>query len=218
MEQKMKTLSKTGFSILSDELFSSFFSSDKAVTERIINIVLDGEFHVDGIEECEIDREHFGFYHPFVLIDAHTKSGRCVIAATFIARDREDATSDILDWMYYRVTLVRRNIYPVLISFDLTDSFPSSSSPVSLRIIDSDSIYLALVVVWIRMKKGRSELLALLEDLCATEEERINDAGIRCAYKESYEKSGLGEMEKVSYSMWLRSIRSDMEKLGIAPD
>lgn len=214
----MKTLSKTGFSILSDELFSSFFAADKVVTERIINIVLDGEFSIDGIEECEIDRERFGFYHPFVLIDAHTKSGRCIIAATYIDRECEDVTSEILDWMYAHVTLLRRNIYPILISFDLRESFPSTSSPVSLRLIDSDSVYLALVVVWMRMKRGRSELLSLLEDLCATDALKIRDDGIRRAYEESYEKSGLGEMEKMSYLMWLKSIRSDIEKLGIVSD
>ena len=211
----MKTLSKTGFSILSDELFSSFFTSDKALTEKIINTILDGDFRVDGVEEFELDRARFGYYHPFVLIDAHTKSGRCAITLTHIERGCEDDTSLLVDWMYYQTTLKRRNVYPILVTFDSTDDYLTQKAPVTVRLIEASPVSFALAVVWVRMNTGREELLSLLEDLTAVEEGNIADEDIRRAYGESYIRSGLGEMENVSYSMWLKSIENDIEKLGL---
>ncbi len=211
----MKTLSKTGFSILSDELFSSFFTLDRTLTQRIINTVLDGDFCVDGVEEFELDRERFGYYHPFVLVDAHTPSGRCAITLTHIERGGEDDTSLLLDWMYYQTTLKRRNVYPILVTFDSTDDYLGQKAPVSVRLIEASPVSFALAVVWVRMNRGREDLLSLLGDLTAVEAVNITDDDIRRVYAESYTRSGLGEMENVSYSMWLKSIENDIEKLGL---
>ncbi len=211
----MKTLSKTGFSSLSDELFASFFTADKTVTEKIINTLLECDFRVDETEACEVDRERFGYYHPFVIIDAHTKSGRCAIAVTHIDRDCEDDTGDILNWVLYRTVLERRNIYPILIVLDSTDFFRNELYPVTLRIINDTQVHFAFAVVWTRMKSERKRLNALLKDLTATKAENILDDEIRRIWMESYEKSGLCEMENVAYSMWLKSMESEIERLGV---
>ncbi len=211
----MKTLSKTGFSSLSDELFASFFTADKTVTEKIINTLLECDFRVDETEACEVDRERFGYYHPFVLIDAHTKSGRCAIAVTHIDRDCEDDSGDILNWILYRTVIERRNIYPILIVLDSTDWYRNELYPVTFRIINETRVHFAFAVVWTRMKRGRKNLESLLGDLTATKAENITDEDIKRVWTESYEKSGLGEMENVAYSMWLKSMESEIERLGV---
>lgn len=211
----MKTLSKTGFSSLSDELFASFFTADKILTERIINTILGCDFNVDEIEACEVDRERFGYYHPFVLIDAHTKSGRCAIAVTHIGNGCEDDTGEIMNWILYHTALERRNIYPILISLDSTDSFRNEMYPVTLRIINDTQAHFAFAVVWTKMKSRREKLESLLKDLTATNSENIVDEEIRRIWMDSYEKSGLGEMEKVAYSMWMKSMENEIERLGV---
>lgn len=210
----MKTISKTGFSALSEELFASFFTADKAVTERVINTLLSCDFHVDEIEACEVDRHRIGYYHPFVLIDAHTKSGRCAIAVTHIDSSSEDETGDILNWALYRTVIERRNIYPILIVLDSTDWYRNAMYPVTLRIINDTQVHFAFAVVWTRMKSERKNLDALLKDLTATKAENIVDDDIRRIWRESYEKSGLREMESVAYSLWLKSMESEIKKLG----
>lgn len=214
----MKTISKTGFSALSEELFASFFTADRSVTERIINTLLSCDFHVDEIEACEVDRNRIGYYHPFVVIDAHTKSGRCAIAVTHIDRNSEDDTGDILNWALYRTVIERRNIYPILISLDSTDWYSNARSPVTLRVINDKQVHFAFAVVWTRMKSGREKFDALLRDLTAKKAEDIVDDEIRRIWRESYEKSGLGEMEEVAYSLWLKSIEGEIESLGVDID
>ncbi len=215
MEHKIETLSGTGFSALSDELFASFFTADMSVTERIINTLLQCDFRVEKTEACEVDRNRFGYYHPFVLVDACMKSGRSAIAVTHIDRRSEEDTSEILNWMLYRTALERRNIYPILISLDSTDGYLNDLHPVSLRISDSAQCPFALAVVWTMVKSTRKELTALMGDLTATRSEDIVDDDIRRVWIESYTKSGLCEMENVAYSMWLKSMESDIERLGI---
>lgn len=215
MEHKIETLTGTGFSALSDELFASFFTADVSVTERIINTILQCDFRVERTEACEVDKERFGYYHPFVLIDAHMKSGRSAIAVTHIDRRSEEDTSDILNWMLYRTALVRRNVYPILVSLDSTDGYLNELYPVSLRIADNVQYPFALAVVWTRMKSQKKELGALMSDLSATRSEDIMDDDIRRVWIESYTKSGLCEMENVAYSMWLKSMENDIERLGI---
>lgn len=212
----MKTTLRFGYSVLSSELFGTFFTLDLSVTERIINTVLDTDFTVDGALDTGMDEEKFSFCHPFVLVDAHTSHGRTAIALTLISEETEDATEDILNWILYRVMMKRRNVYPVLLVFDTTSYFSPSDPPVSVRVVDNHPASFALAVAWTRNgKQGKQS--PLFHDLLCVLPDDIEDAEIRDVYLRAFRESGLEEKEMVSYSMWVESVERDIRALGICP-
>lgn len=212
----MKTTLRFGYSALSPELFGTFFTLDLGVTERIINTVLGSDFSLDGARDTGVDDEKFSFYHPFVLVDAHTEQGRAAIALTVIDEDTADATEDILNWIIYRVMMKRRNVYPVLLVFDTTAFFSPSSLPVTVKLVESNGVSFALSVAWVR--NGRDGRLgALFSDLLSVLPDDMADGEIREVYLRAFRESGLEEKEMVSYSLWLESIERDIRALGDIP-
>ena len=213
----MKTTLRFGYSALSSELFGTFFTLDLSVTERIINTVLDTDFTVDGAEDTGVDEEKFSFYHPFVLVDAHTEQGRAAIALTVIDENTSDATEDILNWILYRVMMKRRNVYPVLLVFDTTSYFSSSERPVSIQVIENHPVSFALSVAWVRNGRNR-RLRTLFSDLLGVLPDDMEDTEIRELYLRAFRESGLEEKELVSYSMWVESVERDIRALGDIPE
>lgn len=212
----METSQHFGFSILSQELFGTFFSLDALLTGRIINTILDTDFVIEGVEEIGLGEESLSFYHPFVLADARTSYGRSVIALTFIDEDTRDATEEILNRILYRAMLMRRNIFPVILVFDTTFSFSPSDLPVTLRVNENRPFTFALAVAWVRNTGGK-RFDCIFSDLLKEVPDEIEDDGIRRIYLEAYRRSGLEEKEMISYVMWLESIERDIRALGDIP-
>lgn len=215
----MNESNKSGFPAISDELFNTFFSMDKEVTEMIINTLLDTDFRIERLEPRSVDEEEFGFYHPYVVGDAHTSRGRCVLIMTPVGEDTEDIKSQLLYWMIHKTGRKRRNIYPVLISFDMTKEGKDRREAVTMSIIDEDYISCALTVVWMNVRSGeKNPKNDIISDLLSRKSEDIVNDDIRRIYNLSYEKSGLRERSDVAYSLWLDSVRNEIRSLGLDPE
>ncbi len=213
----MKNISDKGFCCLSSELFSSFFTSDRLLTEEIINTILETEFIIDGVEEASVPKEEFGYYHPFVFADARTAEGHCTLILTVIDESVMDDTSRLLSWMLYSQSLRARNVYPVIVSFDST-LFPEDGRNVSMRIVESQSVSFALAVVNLHFcAVGKDRRKDLIVDLMCPLGEAIRDERIRKAYDEAYVRSGMDEKKRVSYSLWLKSLMRDIDSLSPPP-
>ncbi len=209
---------KVSFPIISDELFATFFSQERSVTKMIINTLFDTEFEIDRIEPHKVSESVFGIYHPYVLADAHTNYGRCEIILTPISQEIADIKSQLIYWMINKTVLSRRNIYPILIAFDTTESEREQKERVSLRILDDERLSTALGVVRMREKSNASNILdEIINDLLCCRECDIKNDDIRRIYALSYEKSGLEERRNVAYSLWLESVNRDIRSLGIDP-
>lgn len=218
MKRNMKLLSEVGFSVLSIEFFNIFFSLEREVTEKIVNTLLGTDFIIDNIEVNEVDKNIFGFYHPYLVLDSHMEKGRVAIILTVMTEDRDDETTSLLNWMLYMTKMERREIYPLVLCLDTTGGFKEGEPQVTLRIINEWPLSFALSVVWMKMNTPEmGEKEALIRDLMCRDEDKIKNEDIRRLYAVTHEKSGVREMEDVAYSLWLDSLKMDIEKLGVDP-
>lgn len=214
----MNKVTKTGFCGLSDEMFNAFFLSDSRVTEKIINSLLSTELTVDLVTGYELPHKEFGYSHPFVIVDAHNRDGRCAIAMTVMTEEVDDDLSRILNWILDYTISMRKGVYPILVSFDMGNDGIPSSTEITISCVDSLPVNFALAVCWMKtkMKSGR-KMEELYSDLMSVSSDSITDDDIRRVYLDAYERSGLSEKEKLSYSLWLASLKKDIESLGVDP-
>lgn len=212
----MNKVSKTGFCGLSDEMFNAFFLSDSRVTEKIINSLLETELTVDSVSGYELPHEKFGYSHPFVIADAHSRDGKCAIAMTVMSEEVEDDLNKILNWILDYTISTRKSVYPILVSFDMDPDDIPSSSEITIKCVDSFPVNFALAVCWMKTKmtSGR-KMEKLYSDLMSVSSDSITDDDIRRVYLDAYERSGISEKEKLSYSLWLASLKKDIESLGV---
>ncbi len=213
----MNTISKTGFCALSDEMFNAFFLSDSSVTEKIINSLLETELTVDAVSGYELPQKEFGYYHPFVIADAHSRDGRCAVAMT-VMNDKVVGVDlkRILTWILNYTVSTRKDVYPILLSFDMDKDDIPPFPEVTIKGVDSFPVNYALVVCWMytKMKYGR-KMEKLFSDLMSVSSDSIFDDDIKRVFLDAYEKSEINEKERLAYSRWLASLRDDLESLGV---
>ncbi len=210
----MENTNKAGYRSVSVEMFNTFFSSERRITQDIVNTLLDGSYIVKGIEEMSVDEKIFGFYHPYIVLDALSPVGRCMIILTPIDDSTEEVKDHLISHMLNREVARRMNVFPLVMVFDSTES---SGRPDSITLMKGGCSTFAVCSIQMEKRKEGTKRNELICDLMCTRRSEIKNGDIRRVYDASYRKCGLEEMERVSYAMWLEEVKRDIQKLGLDP-
>ncbi len=210
----MENTNKSGYRSVSVEMFNTFFSSERRITQDIVNTLLDGSYIVKGIEEMSVDEKIFGFYHPYIVLDALSPVGRCMIILTPIDSTTEEVRDPLISHMLNREVARRMNVFPLVMVFDSTES---SGRPDSITLMKGGCSTFAVCSIQMEKRKEGTKRNELICDLMCTRRSEIKNGDIRRVYDTSYRKCGLEEMERVSYAMWLEEVKRDIQKLGLDP-
>ena len=212
----MENIKIAGYRCVSVEMFNTFFSLERKITQDIVNTLLDGSYVVREIEEMSVDENIFGFYHPYIVLDALSSVGRCMMILTPLDNSTKEVKDPLVGYMLNRECAKKRNIFPLVMVFDSSES-SALSRPVSISLMKGESCTFALCRVKMEGGKEGTARDVLISDLMCTKSCEIKSYDIRRVYDLSYKKSGLEEMERVSYAMWLEAVKKDIQKLGLNP-
>ncbi len=212
----MENTNKAGYKSVSVEMFNTFFSSERRITQEIVNTLLDGSYIVKGIEEMSVDEKIFGFYHPYIVLDALSSVGRCMIILTPIDSTTEEVRDPLVGYMLNREVARRMNVFPLVVVFDSSGN-SAPGRPLSISLIKGECCTFALCSIQMEKREEVTARDVLISDLMCTRSSEIKNADIRRVYDASYRKCGLEEMERVSYAMWLEAVKRDIQKLGLDP-
>ncbi len=212
--EKIKNFSYCGVSV---ELFNSFFSSERLVTQDIVNTLLEGKYIVKEIESLCVNEKIFNFYHPYTVLDTLSSVGRCMMILTPIDDSTLELKGHLVNYMLSSESVKKKNIFPLVVLFDSSEDCVHQNHTVSIDMIEGGLSTYALCTVCMRKKSINENISALISDLTAMNREEIKSDDIKRIYTKSYKSSGLEEKERVSYSMWLDALEKDIRRLGLDP-